>query len=132
MCIRDRHYSTPTPSNLSDLPPPPTGFLDDLPANHGPPSRAAAAARTPAVGGGGGLAAAAGGSMSRWSGEDVVRWLETLSMPEHCAAFSAAMIDGQRLTQLTDDHLYALGVTQFGQRKMLQRAIMIENRRGDS
>ena len=61
--------------------------------------------------------------MSGWSRDDVVRWLMSLNMPEHCAAFSAASINGQRLIQLTDDDFYALGVKQFGQRRMLRRAI---------
>jgi len=134
------HPTAPAPTAHSkplldhhDLPPPPSGFLDDVPSS-GPPSRATpAAARTgglAANAGGGGLSAGAagGGSMSRWSGDDVVRWLETLSMPEHCPAFSENSIDGEQLVRLTDDDLYALGVTQFGQRKMLQRAIVIENR----
>jgi len=67
--------------------------------------------------------------MSGWSGDDVIRWLESLNMAEHCAAFAAHSISGATLIQLTDDDFHALGITQFGQRKMLQRAI--ENRGED-
>jgi len=94
-----------------DLPPPPSGFHDDVPPQ---PRR---------------TSGTVSGPMCRWSRDEVVHWLETLNMPELCAAFSAASITGQRLIQLTEDDFYALGVTQFGQRKMLQRAI--ENRGDD-
>jgi len=124
------HPTTTTTTTLSamdnqDLPPPPSGFHDDLPAQ--PTHSRAQPFRG---GGGGGLAGSAGGGgggggggMSSWSRDDVVRWLKALNMPEHCAAFSAASITGQRLIQLTDDDLYALGVKQFGQRRMIRRAI---------
>ena len=118
-----------------DLPPPPSGFHDDIPA-YPAPSRAQPLApiRTSNSGGfagnAGGLAGTVSRPMSGWSRDDVVHWLATLNMTEHCAAFQAASVNGQRLVHLTDDDLYALGVTQFGQRKMLQRAI--ENRGDDS
>jgi len=132
-----RHY-TPTTAPLSidanhELPPPPSGFHDeDIPI---PEPARVPPARSANIGGGlatysSGLAGTVSGPMRSWSRDYVAHWLETLNMPEHCAAFSAASINGQRLISLTDDDLYALGVTQFGQRKMLQRAI--ENRGDDA
>jgi len=128
-----RHHPTATPTPLSltdnhDLPPPPSGFHDDIPLHPGF-SQASPPFRTANVGGlagnAGGLAGTGtvSGPMRGWSRDDVAHWLVTLNMPEHCAAFSAAAVNGQRLVQLTDDDLYALGVSQFGQRKMMRRAI---------
>ena len=120
-----------------DLPPPPSGFHDDIPFHPAPsqPIRSSIVGGSAGKAGGsagksGGLASTVRGPMNSWSREYVVRWLKTLNMPEHCAAFSAASINGQQLIRLTDDDLYALGVTQFGQRRMLQRAI--ESRGEDS
>lgn len=119
-----------------DLPPPPSGFHDDVQRNPPPPavySQPAPTARTSnaarSAGNAGGLAASR--RMSDWSCDDVARWLESLNMPNHCAAFRAYCVDGRVLVQLTDDDLYNLGVSEFGQRRMLQRNIMIEQR-GDS
>ena len=113
-----------------DLPPPPSGFHDEVPFHPAPsqPIRSSAVGGSAGKAGGsaakaGGLAGTVRGPMSSWSREYVARWLETVNMPEHCGAFLAASINGQRLIRLTDDELYALGVTQFGQRRMLQRAI---------
>jgi len=94
-----------------DLPPPPSGFHDEVSA-HPAASRAQPSRQT-----------SADGLMSDWSCDDVVRWLTSLKMPEHGAAFTAGGINGRKLIQLTEDDFFSLGVKQFGHRRMLRRAV---------
>ena len=109
----------PLASDNYTFPPPPSGFHDDVPASR--TRQPAPLVRASSTGG-----STIDGPMISWSCEDVMHWLQTMKMPEHCAAFASARIDGQNLILLTPDDFYVLGVTQFGQRMMLQRAI--ENR----
>ena len=132
------HHPTTTtaqPLSIADLPPPPSGFHDDIPVHPGHSRAQPPPFRQPSVGGlagnAGGLAGTDSDAMSGWSRDEVVEWLKKqLGMPEHCNAFWAAGVDGQTLVHLTDDQLYALGVKQFGQRRMMRRAI--ESRGDDS
>ena len=61
--------------------------------------------------------------ISTWSVSDVMQWLDSLQLGCHSDSFLAHSVDGRRLVELGRSDLIALGVSQVGQRMILERAI---------
>jgi hypothetical protein len=58
-----------------------------------------------------------------WTVADVGKWLVSINMSSHCAAFATNEIDGYYLNLMDDASLLALGVTLPAHRRTILRKI---------
>jgi hypothetical protein len=63
------------------------------------------------------------GNPITWTVADVGKWLVSINMSNHCAAFATNEIDGECLLDMDDASLLAIGVSLPVQRKKLLRKI---------
>ncbi|WAR09030.1 SHAN1-like protein [Mya arenaria] len=61
--------------------------------------------------------------VSDWLCNDVLDWLDSLSMSQYKSSFQRNCIDGKKLLGLSRNHYIDLGVTQVGHRMTIERSI---------